>query len=114
MAATRSDRWQSTRTRNPRSEPAGAPMTADALLAIDDLQIEIAGVPVVDGVTLAVGRGEVVAIVGESGSGKTLTALSILGLLPDVARRTGGDIRLDGVPTDAAGLRHIRGARVGM
>jgi peptide/nickel transport system ATP-binding protein len=89
-------------------------MTADALLAIDDLRVEIAGVPVVDGVTLAVGRGEVVAIVGESGSGKTLTALSILGLLPDVARRTGGNIRLDGVPTDAAGLRHIRGARVGM
>ncbi len=92
-------------------------MTIAPLLSIEDLRIDIAGVPVVDGVTLAVGHGEVVAIVGESGCGKSMTALSILGLQPDVARRVGGGIRLDGVPitgADAAGLRRIRGARVGM
>ena len=51
---------------------------------------------VVDRISLTVGHGEIVGLIGESGSGKTLTALSVLGLLPRGASVTGGAIRLDG------------------
>ena len=63
-------------------------------------------------------RGETVALVGESGSGKSVTALSILGLLPyPLATHPKGSIRLDdqellGAP-DAV-LRHVRGNRISM
>ena len=56
-------------------------------------------------VTLDVRRGEVLAIVGESGSGKTVTARSILGLLPETATMRGAVV-LDG--TDVVGLDHAR------
>src|SRR5262245_38968106 len=95
-----------------------------ALLDIRDLEVSfpVAGdwVPVVRGVSLAVGRGEIVGLVGESGSGKTLTALAVLGLLPPPARVTGGRVLLDaGAPVDLLALpqrelRKVRGARIGM
>ena len=44
---------------------------------------------------LSVGHGEIVALVGESGSGKSLTALTVMGLLPEGAEVVGGDVRLD-------------------
>ncbi|HEX4966793.1 MAG TPA: ABC transporter ATP-binding protein [Thermoanaerobaculia bacterium] len=77
--------------------------------------------PVVRGVSLAVERGEVFGLVGESGSGKTLTALSILGLLPPNARVMGGSIELQG-PAGAVDLlklkehelRQVRGGRIGL
>ena len=50
----------------------------------------------VDGVSFSVLPGEVLALVGESGCGKSLTAFSLLGLLPDVAEVTSGEIRLAG------------------
>lgn len=70
----------------------------------------------VDDVTLSVDSGEVLAIVGESGSGKTVTAKTILGLLPETAT-TRGAIVLNG--TDVVGLsaeklRSIRGVDVAM
>ncbi len=70
----------------------------------------------VDDVTLSVDSGEVLAIVGESGSGKTVTAKTILGLLPETAT-TRGAIVLNG--TDVIGLspeklRSIRGVDVAM
>ena len=49
------------------------------VLAIKDLRIQIAGLDVVDGVSLMAGKGRILAIVGESGCGKSLTALSICG-----------------------------------
>src|SRR5690606_14643368 len=70
----------------------------------------------VRGVTLDVQRGEVLAIVGESGSGKTVTARSILGLLPETAI-TQGAVVLDGTDVttlDAAGLRAVRGTKAAM
>ncbi len=77
---------------------AAAP--APPLLEIADLRIEVAGpeghAPAVDGVTLSLSPGKVVALVGESGCGKSLTALAALGLLPDAARVVGGAIRYRG------------------
>ena len=85
------------------------------LLQIEDLRIRIAGVDVVDGVSLSVAPGRVLAIVGESGCGKSLTALSIVQLLPEAARLAGGHIRLDGralTAMDEAALRNVRGNSV--
>jgi oligopeptide/dipeptide ABC transporter ATP-binding protein len=54
-----------------------------------------AAVPLVDGVSLELGAGEIVGIVGETGAGKTLTMRAILGLLPAGTRAT-GQVRLNG------------------
>lgn len=72
----------------------------------------------IDGVDLRVERGETVALVGESGSGKSVTAYSILRLLPrGQGRITGGSIRFDGTELTTlpeAGLRALRGNRISM
>ncbi|HZT19910.1 MAG TPA: ABC transporter ATP-binding protein, partial [Dongiaceae bacterium] len=70
---------------------------------------------VVDDVSLSVRSGEIVGVIGESGSGKTLTALSVLGLLPKRARVRSGSIRLAGeslIGLPEARWRAIRGDRV--
>ena len=73
---------------------------AAPLLEVRDLQTHFptpAGpARVVDGVSLDVRRGEIVALVGESGGGKTMTALSILGLVPRPGRVVGGTVRFEG------------------
>lgn len=82
------------------------------VLAIDDLVIDIAGNRIVDHVSLSVASGRILAIVGESGCGKSLTALSVLGLLPKAARIGGGEIRLNGrdlLPLDEDALSDVRG-----
>lgn len=81
------------------------------LLSVDDLTVDIAGAKVVDGVSFSVAPGKVMALVGESGCGKSLTSYAMLGLLPPVARRTGGRILLE--DTDLASLseRQFRKAR---
>jgi oligopeptide/dipeptide ABC transporter ATP-binding protein len=89
------------------------------ILEIEDLSIEFdtpRGIArVVDGISLTVWSGEIVGVIGESGSGKTLTALSVLGLLPKRARIRSGSIRLAGeslVGLPRARWRAIRGERV--
>ncbi len=64
-------------------------------LEVRDLTIDIAGRRVVDGVSFDVPEGARVGLIGESGSGKSLTALALLGLLPDGAV-AGGSIRWQG------------------
>jgi peptide/nickel transport system ATP-binding protein len=64
-------------------------------LEVRDLAIEIDGRRVVDGVSFDVPDGARVGLIGESGSGKSLTALAILGLLPDGVSAT-GSVRWDG------------------
>jgi oligopeptide/dipeptide ABC transporter ATP-binding protein len=70
------------------------------LLEVEDLHIHLTtphGVlRAVDGVSFRVEAGRTLGIVGESGCGKTMTALSLMRLLPGVARIVGGSIRLDG------------------
>src|SRR6186713_2990962 len=72
----------------------------------------------VDGISLAVGAGETVALVGESGCGKSLTALSIMRLLPDPpARIVGGQVILNGrdlVALPEQAMLDIRGKEIGM
>ena len=82
--------------------------------------IERGGVPravrVVDDVSFAIGRGEVLALAGESGSGKSVTALSILRLVPPEGRISAGSIRFEGrelLSLDERELRRVRGARIG-
>ena len=74
--------------------------------------------PAVDGLSFDVAPGEVLGIVGESGSGKSVTALSILGLLPDPPGRiASGSIRFEGqeiVGMSKTELRALRGPSIGM
>ncbi|WP_336713166.1 ABC transporter ATP-binding protein [Arthrobacter sp. USHLN218] len=75
------------------------------------------GRPILSGVNLSVAPGEFVALVGASGSGKTLTAMSVLGLLPPDVRMASGSIRLGGMDLDRASeaeLNRVRGGRIGM
>ena len=75
-------------------------------------------VKAVDGVTFSLKRGEVLGLVGESGCGKSLTALSILRLLPQEAARTvEGQVLLDGedlLAKSAGEMREVRGQRIAM
>jgi oligopeptide/dipeptide ABC transporter ATP-binding protein len=72
----------------------------------------------VDGVTFDVNEGETLGLVGESGSGKTMTALSLLRILPEPAARiVEGQILLDGddlVPKSEREMRRVRGRRISM
>jgi peptide/nickel transport system ATP-binding protein len=72
----------------------------------------------VDGVSLTIEEGETVALVGESGCGKSVTALSILGLVPTPPGRiVGGEILLEGrdlLRLEHRALRNVRGNRIGM
>jgi peptide/nickel transport system ATP-binding protein len=92
-----------------------------SLLEIEDLHTEIrlrsATVHALEGVSLSVEAGECLGIVGESGCGKTMTALSIMQLLPPGGHITGGSIALSGQEISALnddGMRHVRGNEVGM
>lgn len=95
---------------------------ADVLLDVDDLCVtlftEDGELPAIRHLNLVMRKGETLAVVGESGCGKSMTALSIMGLLPQPpARIVGGSINLEG--TDLAKLsrdemRSFRGSKMGM
>ena len=73
--------------------------------------------PVVSGAGFSVAPGEIVSLVGESGSGKSVTALSVLGLLPLKAQVTGGEILFDGknlLTLPEAELDKVRGREIAM
>jgi len=92
-------------------------MTDAPVLEMRDVTVSINGNPVVDHLSLHVDPGETLALVGESGCGKSLTALSVLNLLPDVATRSAGAINLQGSRIDTLSQRQmdaVRGSRIGM
>jgi oligopeptide/dipeptide ABC transporter ATP-binding protein len=94
----------------------------DALLVLDNLQTyfytDDAIVRAVDGVSFEVNPGETLAVVGESGSGKSVTALSVLRLVPQPPGRTvGGKILFKGrnlLELSEAEMRAIRGKEISM
>ena len=89
----------------------------NTLIEIRDLRVGFAGREVVHGVNLDIRRGECLALVGESGSGKSVTAHSILRLLPGKDVQTQGSIRYDGIDlvnASDAQLRGLRGNRIAM
>ncbi len=79
------------------------------LLSIENLSVYFGDTEAVKDVSLAIGRGERVALVGESGSGKSVTALAILRLLQDA--QVQGRIMLDGVDLAGMSEREMRGIR---
>ena len=92
------------------------------LLKVENLRVELAtrkGVaPVIDDLSFELGQGESISLVGESGCGKSMTALAIMGLLPEgVGRVAGGSITFDGedlATASDARLRQIRGNEISM
>jgi len=96
-------------------------MTQPLLLRVRDLATWIdsggAVVHAVDGVSFEITRGTTFALLGESGCGKSMTALSIMRLLPDNGRVIAGSVELDGIDLlrqPEAALREIRGRRIAM
>ena len=95
---------------------AGGGQRPPPLLTIERLSLTINGTPLLHEVSLVLAPGEITALTGESGSGKSLTALSVMGLLPPGARTSGrillGDCDLLSLPEEA--LCALRGDDVGM
>ena len=94
---------------------------AAPLLSVRDLEIRFPGkrdaAPVVNRVSFDLHAGQSLSIVGESGSGKTLIGKALLGLLPDAARITGGQVLFDGrdvLPQSARDWQATRGTGIGM
>ncbi|CAG7608733.1 ABC transporter ATP-binding protein [Leucobacter soli] len=91
-----------------------------SLLEITDLSISLPAngrmLPIVEGVSLTLNRGEVLGIAGESGSGKTMSAMAVMGLLPKDAKVT-GSIRYEGRELIGLGeheFRQLRGRDIAM
>ncbi|WP_226532686.1 ATP-binding cassette domain-containing protein [Microbacterium paraoxydans] len=85
-------------------------------LSVNDLAIEIDGRRVVDGISFEVPDGARLGLIGESGSGKSLTALAVLGLLPDGATAS-GSIRWNGaelIGMPDRELARLRGDDIGI
>jgi peptide/nickel transport system ATP-binding protein len=94
-------------------------VSAPPLLRVDGLSTWLASgdavVRALDDVGFEVGRGETFAIVGESGSGKSMTALSLLRLIPETGRIVAGAVELGGVELlslPEAAMRTVRGQRI--
>jgi ABC-type glutathione transport system ATPase component len=91
--------------------------TMSPAIKVRGLTVEFNGVPAVKSVDLNISRGHIVGIVGESGSGKSTLASALIGLLPNSARITSGQIFFDDqVKTSATPeiLRELRGHFISM
>ncbi|MFW5680600.1 MAG: ATP-binding cassette domain-containing protein, partial [Pseudomonadota bacterium] len=96
--------------------------TTGAVLEVEDLQThfftEDGITRAVDGISFRIARGETLGIVGESGCGKSVTALSVMRLVPPkIGRIVAGRIRLhdqDLLALDESQMRKVRGNRIAM
>ncbi len=100
---------------------AGPNEGGEPVLAVAHLATELEGsagtLHAVDGVDLRIARGETFAIVGESGCGKSMTALSILRLLPQSGHIVDGSVSVSGtelLSLPEAAMRNVRGRRIAM
>ena len=101
---------------------AAAPHKAETLLEVDDLSVtlftEDGALPAIRNLSFSMRKGETLAVVGESGCGKSMTALSVMGLLPQPpAKVVGGAIRLEGTDLTKISrdeMREFRGSKIGM
>jgi oligopeptide/dipeptide ABC transporter ATP-binding protein len=100
--------------------PAGSP-GSEPLLQVEGLTtafpVDGRLVPAVTDVSFEIRRGETLGLVGESGSGKSLTAYSILRLVPPPGRITSGRLRFEGHDLGTLPereMRHVRGARIAL
>lgn len=87
-----------------------------SLLEIEKLRLSIGNFEVLRGVDLHIDQGEVLGLVGESGSGKSMTALTLMRLLPELAR-TSGRVTFDGIDilnAPEAAMNKLRGDDIGM
>ncbi|WP_322867628.1 ABC transporter ATP-binding protein [Aquicoccus sp. G2-2] len=87
-----------------------------SLLQIRDLRMGIHAMPILKGVSFCVEAGQIVGVIGESGSGKSMTAFSVMQLLPDGATCS-GEVRLGGhdmLALPERALCRLRGSQVGM
>ncbi|MCV0397948.1 MAG: dipeptide ABC transporter ATP-binding protein [Rhizobiaceae bacterium] len=87
-----------------------------SLVEIEKLRLSIGDTPILNGVDLTVDKGEILGLVGESGSGKSMTALTLMRLLPQASETTGRVI-FDGRDILAANedeMCRLRGDEVGM
>ena len=91
-----------------------------SLLELDSLNIDLSSssgpVNVVNDLSLSISQGEIFGLAGESGCGKSLTALAIMGILPEVMSAS-GSIRLEGrelIGMKEASLRKLRGGEMAM
>jgi peptide/nickel transport system ATP-binding protein len=95
---------------------------ADAVLDVEGLRTELSAgrgvIKAVNGVSFSLKRGETLAIVGESGCGKSMTALSLMRLVPEPPGKiVGGSVKLDGrdlLLLDEAAMRAVRGNDISM
>lgn len=109
------------RTASATQATDAAAEASDALLRVHDYSVAF-GTPdgektVVDGVSFEVRSGEIFGLVGESGSGKTVTAHSLIGLLPENGAVVSGWAKLDGAqvsPATGAASRTVRGREIGL
>jgi peptide/nickel transport system ATP-binding protein len=89
-----------------------------SLLSVSDLSVSIGRLKPLDGISFDIAKGEIVGVVGESGSGKSLTAMSVMGLLPLIGGRImAGSIRFDGSELTTLSepqYRALRGRRIAL
>ena len=89
---------------------------AAPILSIESLCVTLASALILDGVSLTVSSGEILGLVGGSGSGKSMTALSVMRLLPARAR-TSGEVRLSEqllTGMSESEIQGVRGREIGM
>lgn len=89
-----------------------------ALLTVSNLSVSIGRLKPLDGISFEIGKGEIVGVVGESGSGKSLTAMSVMGLLPLIGGKIStGSINFSGIDLTTLPepqYRALRGKRIAL